>query len=208
VQKIRFSAQGGFHETLQKRVRQYFAAKQLPKTGDWRMFLKTGICLTWLATSYVLLVFFAASLTSALLTAFALAQGFILVSCNIMHDGAHDSFSKNKKISWLMGCTLDLMGGSQMLWRQKHNVLHHTYTNINALDSDLHTSGLLRLHPDPFSYRLLVMVVSLAAIFLSTVMLISRLFAVVRGTLAKLSVSALRFDYISVLAMSGEESLA
>jgi hypothetical protein len=61
---------------------------------------------------------------------------------------------------------------------------------------------------DPFSYRLLVMVVSLAAIFLSTVMLISRLFAVVRGTLAKLSVSALRFDYISVLAMSGEESLA
>jgi linoleoyl-CoA desaturase len=129
-------------------VRQYFATKQLPKTGDWRMFLKTGICLTWLATAYILLVFSAASLTSALLTAFALAQGFILVSCNIMHDGAHNSFSKNKKISWLMGCTLDLMGGSQMLWRQKHNVLHHTYTNINALDSDLHTSGLLRLHPE------------------------------------------------------------
>ena len=148
MQKIRFSAQVDFHETLQKRVQQYFAARNLPKTGDWRMFLKTGVILLWLATSYVLLVFFATSLTTAIITAFALAQGFILMSCNIMHDGAHDSFSKSKKINWLMGFTLDLMGGSQMLWRQKHNVLHHTYTNINALDSDLHTSGLLRLSPE------------------------------------------------------------
>jgi len=148
VQKIRFSAQVGFHETLQKRVHQYFTASKLPRTGDWRMFLKAGICLTWLATSYVLLVFFATSLITSILTAFALAQGFILVSCNIMHDGAHESFSKSKKINWLMGCTLDFIGGSQMLWRQKHNLLHHTYTNINALDSDLHKSGMLRLHPE------------------------------------------------------------
>ena len=148
VQKIRFSAQIGFHETLQKRVRQYFAARQLPTTGDWRMFLKAGICLTWLVTAYVLLVFFATSLTTAIITAFALAQGCILVSFNTMHDGAHGSFSTNKKMNWLMGFMLDVIGGSQMLWRQKHNVLHHTYTNINALDSDLHTSGMLRFHPE------------------------------------------------------------
>jgi linoleoyl-CoA desaturase len=148
VKKIGFSAHVGFHKTLQKRVRQYFAARELPTTGDWRMFLKTAIILIWLATSYVLLVFFVTSFTTAIITAFALAQGFILVSCNIMHDGAHDSFSSSKKINWLMGCTLDVIGGSQMLWRQKHNLLHHTYTNLNALDSDLQTSGLLRLHPE------------------------------------------------------------
>jgi linoleoyl-CoA desaturase len=148
VHKIRFSAQIGFQETLQQRVCQYFAARKLATTGDWRMFLKTGILLLGFATSYVLLVFFATSLTTTIITAFALAQGCILVSCNIMHDGAHDSFSTSKKINWLMGCTLDVIGGSQMLWRQKHNLLHHTYTNINALDSDLHTSGMLRLHPE------------------------------------------------------------
>lgn len=148
MQKIRFSAQAGFHKTLQQRVRQYFAAKDLAITGDWRMFLKTGIILLWFVTSYILLVFFATSFTTALLAAFALAQGCILMSCNVMHDGAHDSFSRSKTINWLMGFTLDVIGGSQMLWRQKHNILHHTYTNINALDSDLHTSGLLRLHPE------------------------------------------------------------
>jgi linoleoyl-CoA desaturase len=147
VQKIRFAAQVDFHETLQQRVHQYFAARKLPTTGNWRMFLKTGLILLWFVTSYVLLVFFATALPTALLTGFALAQGVVLVSCNIMHDGAHDSFSTSKKINWLMGCTLDLIGGSQMLWRQKHNILHHSYTNINVLDSDLHTSGLLRLHP-------------------------------------------------------------
>jgi linoleoyl-CoA desaturase len=148
VQKIRFSAQVGFHATLQKRIRQYFEARKRPTTGDWRMFLKAGICLTWMVTAYVLLVFFATSLITAIIAAFALAQGCILVSCNVMHDGGHDSFSSNKKINWLMGFTLDVLGGNQMLWRQKHNVLHHTYTNINALDSDLHTSKMLRLHPE------------------------------------------------------------
>lgn len=47
-----------------------------------------------------------------------------------------------------MGFTLDLIGGSNMLWRQKHNILHHTYTNISGADDDLETSGLLRLSPD------------------------------------------------------------
>ena len=64
-----------------------------------------------------------------------------------MHDGAHGGYSKNKTINYIMGFTLDLMGGSQMLWRPKHNILHHTYTNLDELDTDLETHGLLRLSP-------------------------------------------------------------
>jgi linoleoyl-CoA desaturase len=111
------------------------------------MFLKTGVSLAWLTSSYVILVFFSTSLIASIIAAVALAQGFVLVGFNVMHDGAHGSYSKRKRINRLMGFTLDLIGGSQMLWRQKHNLLHHTYTNINELDNDLHTSGLLRLSP-------------------------------------------------------------
>jgi linoleoyl-CoA desaturase len=145
--KIRFPARTGFHDTVKKRVDQYFADSRLSKTGDWRIFVKTGVLLAWVVVSYVLLVFFSTSFIVALLTVFALAQGFALVGFNIAHDGAHDSYAKNKRINWLMGCTFDLLGGSQMLWRQKHNKLHHIYTNIHGLDEDLDSHGLLRLSP-------------------------------------------------------------
>lgn len=112
------------------------------------MFLKTAIILAWLASAYVLLVFFSTSLIMAVITAFAVAQGFVLVGFNIMHDGNHGSYSKNKTVNRLMGFTVDLIGGSQMLWKQKHNILHHTYTNISEMDNDLDTGGLLRLSPD------------------------------------------------------------
>jgi linoleoyl-CoA desaturase len=47
-----------------------------------------------------------------------------------------------------MGGTPDLRGGSYYLWCQKHNVLHHTYTNIDVLDRDLLSSGAMRLSPN------------------------------------------------------------
>ena len=55
-----------------------------------------------------------------------------MMALNIMHDGAHHSYSRQKTINWLMGFTLDLIGGSHVRWRQKHNILHHTYTLLSA----------------------------------------------------------------------------
>lgn len=112
------------------------------------MYVKTAIVLLWLAASYVLLVFFSASFIMALITAFFVAQGFVLVGFNIMHDANHGSYSERKGINRLMGYTLDLIGGSSHLWKHKHNVLHHTYTNVAELDDDLDTGGLLRLSPE------------------------------------------------------------
>lgn len=146
--KICFPACAGFHKAVKQRVEQYFMDSKLAKTGDWRMFMKTGVILLWLVISYLILVFFSTSLVGAMLMIFALAQGFALAGFNIAHDGAHDSYTKSKRINWLMGCTFDLLGGSQMLWRQKHNRLHHIYTNIYGADEDIDSShGLLRLNP-------------------------------------------------------------
>lgn len=147
MKKISFPARANFYKTLKKRVEQYFIERQLLKSGNWRMFLKTSIILVWLVVSYLLLVFFSTSLIMAVISAFAVAQGFVLTGFNIMHDANHGSYSKSKKINGIMGLTLDLIGGSRMLWRQKHNILHHTYTNIEELDDDIHSNGLLRLSP-------------------------------------------------------------
>src|ERR1700757_4665319 len=78
VTTIRFPVRVGFHARVKQRVHQYFADNRKPKTGDWRLFLKTGIILIWFVLFYILYVFFATSLLMALLTVVALAQGFIL----------------------------------------------------------------------------------------------------------------------------------
>jgi linoleoyl-CoA desaturase len=144
MQPIRFPARGGFHETVKQRVEQYFADSRRSTTGDWRLFVKTGVILAWLAGSYALLVFGSTSLLVTMLAVFALAPGCALVGFNIMHDGAHESYAHSKPINRLMGGMLNVIGGSQRLWRHKHNRLHHIYTNIDAMDNDLYTSGLFR----------------------------------------------------------------
>jgi hypothetical protein len=43
VTTIRFPVRVGFHARVKQRVHQYFADNRKPKTGDWRLFLKTGV---------------------------------------------------------------------------------------------------------------------------------------------------------------------
>ena len=113
MQPIRFPARGGFHETVKQRVEQYFADSRWSTTGDWRLFVKTGVILAWFAGSYALLVFGSTSLLVTMLAVCALAQGCALVGFNIMHDGAHESYAHSKTINWLMGGMLNVIGGSQ-----------------------------------------------------------------------------------------------
>ncbi len=147
MQKISFTSRLGFYDEVKQRVYRYFEENRLSPHADWRMYLKTVVILLWLATSYVLLVFATSSLVMAIITAVAVAQGFALVGFNIQHDGNHGSYSRNRVVNWIMGFMLNLIGGSYFFWKYKHNILHHTYTNINELDDDIQMQGIMRFSP-------------------------------------------------------------
>ena len=148
MNRVKFPTRSNFQTELNAQVTCYFENTHLPTTGTWRMFLKTSVILCTLILSYTYLVFYAHTTIGVIFAALSLALSICLVGFNIMHDGAHGAYAKNQKLNWLMGFTLDLMGGSNYLWRQKHNFLHHTYTNIDQYDRDLQSSGLLCLSPD------------------------------------------------------------
>ncbi|KAA3659580.1 MAG: acyl-CoA desaturase [Calditrichaeota bacterium] len=148
MRKITFPGRVGFNTEVKKRVNHYFEENNISKNADWRMVLKTITILLWLATAYVLLLFSASSLLLAIISAIAVAQGFVLVGFNIMHDGAHGSYAKSKRLNDIMGFTLNLIGGSTMYWKHKHNILHHTYTNVTELDDDIQIHGILRFSPE------------------------------------------------------------
>ena len=148
MQKISFPQKGEYYNELRKRVEEYFTTKNMNHTGNWKMYLKTFLILALFISSYISLVFLSNTLAIALISAFFLAQAFVLIGFNIMHDSNHGSYSKNKTINRFLSYTMDLIGSSHTLWKQKHNILHHTYTNIDGMDEDLETSGFLRLSPN------------------------------------------------------------
>lgn len=59
------------------------------------------------------------------------------IGMGVMHDAIHGSYSKNKKINTLLGYTFNLIGANATVWKIQHNVLHHTYTNIDQADDDI-----------------------------------------------------------------------
>jgi linoleoyl-CoA desaturase len=42
---------------------------------------------------------------------------------------------------------MNALGSNAFIWKIKHNVVHHTYTNIDGIDDDIIKSPLLRLCP-------------------------------------------------------------
>jgi len=74
------------------------------------------------------------------------------IGMGIMHDAIHGSYSKNKKINKLLGYSFNLIGANATVWKIQHNVLHHTYTNIEHADDDLNAPFFLRFSPHAKHY--------------------------------------------------------
>jgi linoleoyl-CoA desaturase len=136
-----------FYSTLKKSVDQYFTSNNLKKTGNWKLYLKTVILIPLALLIYVILLFtdYAAWVGASL----SILLGLTLVSIafNIMHDACHGSYSSRKWVNELMGLTMNALGANAYIWKIKHNVVHHTYTNVDGIDDDIAKSPVLRHCP-------------------------------------------------------------
>ncbi len=73
--------------------------------------------------------------------------GLAGIGMSVMHDANHGAYSHSKKINYIVGHTLNLLGGYVQNWKLQHNVLHHTYTNIVNMDDDIKDRMVLRFSP-------------------------------------------------------------
>jgi linoleoyl-CoA desaturase len=69
------------------------------------------------------------------------------VGFNVMHDANHGGYSDHPRVNQLLSLSAEMLGMSGFRWRTKHNIWHHTYTNIAGFDDDVETFGLMRLTP-------------------------------------------------------------
>jgi linoleoyl-CoA desaturase len=144
--KISFNNKNSsFYQDLKTSVEQYFSATRYKKTGNWKLYAKTLTLVPAALGLYLLLLFVHVSLLPGILISSLL--GFILASIgfNIMHDACHGSYSKKAWVNNLMGLSLNLLGGNAFIWKFKHNIVHHTYTNIDGIDDDIAKSPVMRM---------------------------------------------------------------
>lgn len=144
--KIKYPTRDELYTTLTQRVDAYFANTGKEQYGDWRLFTKTGILFVLTALAYTGVILTPISWISSFFYGVMMGILFALIGFNVMHDGAHGSYSKKKWVNTLMAHTATLMGASAHMWQIKHNVIHHSMTNTEA-DDDLNAGPLFRMHP-------------------------------------------------------------
>ena len=135
-----------FSKALKEKVDNYFAQNQLHTSGGRKLYFKSLLQLSTAVSLYTVLVFFTPTVWIAVLLCALLGINLAAIGFNIMHEGGHQSFSKYNWLNTIGAYSLNVLGGNSHFWKIKHNINHHTYTNIEGLDSDINVRPFMRLH--------------------------------------------------------------
>ena len=139
----------GFFDALKKNINAFFEENKISPSGNTSLRWKTVAMLALFYVPYLVIV---TGLTAGNPWLFfgmwaLVGMGMIGVGCGVHHDSNHGSYSDNKTVNKFIGDIVNLVGGYDVTWRIQHNILHHTYTNIEGLDEDIDAGGLLRFSP-------------------------------------------------------------
>ncbi|TCJ19125.1 acyl-CoA desaturase [Flaviaesturariibacter flavus] len=135
----------GFRKELKRRVEAYFQQTGKKMTGGLPLFTKAAILTTMFVFLFTHLVFFTPGVLVSVLECILLGCVVAGIGFNIMHDGAHGSFSRYGWVNTLAAFSLNVLGGSHFMWNMKHNVIHHAYTNVDGVDDDIDIKPWMRM---------------------------------------------------------------
>lgn len=135
-----------FFDEVKEKIDEYFLSNKISRTGNYKIYIKSVVFILIAAISYAMILF--STFPAWILVIFCVLLGvsFAGIGFNIMHDGAHESYSSKNWLNEIMAYSLNLMGGNIFIWKNKHNLNHHTYTNIEGIDDDIDIKPWIRTH--------------------------------------------------------------
>ena len=133
-----------FFRTLNKRINSYFKDNNIKKTGNWKLYGKAMVMFALFIIPLILIYTLDLSGWVQGLFMVIIGIGMAGVGMNVMHDANHESFSSKKWVNKLMGSSIYILAGNDYNWKVQHNVLHHTYTNIQGHDEDIDAGRIIR----------------------------------------------------------------
>ncbi len=126
-----------FIKEMKSRVHAYFEEGGISQKANAQMVLKTVVMISMVAVPYI---FIMTNLFSPwVMLGLCVVMGVGVAGCglSVAHDALHGAYSSDHKVNEALGMVFELNGGSSYLWQITHNVIHHTYTNIQGIDEDL-----------------------------------------------------------------------
>jgi len=150
IKPIRFinKDQADFVRTLNKRVNNYFKEHNISKSGGFGIKVKAVFMLAAYLVPYLLMIFGVVTNPWMMLgMAVMMGLGMAGIGLSVMHDANHGTFSKRKWLNNLAGFSLNFLGGNVNNWKAQHNIMHHSFTNIEGYDEDIQPAGMLRFSP-------------------------------------------------------------
>lgn len=145
---LKFSRQSNqdFTVTLRKRVNNYFKETGKTKKADAKMAGKIAFYIVGLSASYASLFFFDHLALSLIAWCFV-GLFAALAALNICHDAIHGSLSKNQKTNMIFSKLFNVMGANDYVWKYSHNMVHHSFTNVQDHDEDVDAIPFVRTSP-------------------------------------------------------------
>lgn len=141
-----------FFDALREKIDGYFKEHKIKPTGNFKLYSKTIILVSCIIALYTILVFVQMPVWLSITCCALMGLTFASIGFNVMHDGAHGSYSTNKTLNNIMAYSLNLMGGSSFMWKVKHNHVHHSFTNINGVDDDIDIRPFMRVNEQQKRY--------------------------------------------------------
>ncbi len=146
--KLAFENGGEFIQQTRREVELYLSSRGTRLRGRLQLYAKSVVAFTLLAGSWTTLVFVRPGLVGGLLALGGVVLGTILIGFCVQHDANHGAYFRTRRLNHLLGWTADaLLGFSSYAWRVKHNVAHHTYTNVDGFDDDIDQTPFARMLP-------------------------------------------------------------
>lgn len=146
--RVSFDNGGEFIRATRQEVEEYLRPRWTRLRGHLQLYVKTIVAFGLTLTSWLLLMLASPGVVLGLAGLAGLVAGTTLTAFCVQHDANHGAYFRTRRSNHLMGWTADAMlGFSSYAWRVKHNVAHHTYTNVDGYDDDITQVPIARLLP-------------------------------------------------------------
>jgi linoleoyl-CoA desaturase len=148
------NVKNSLHQDLRVRVQAYFTENNIKQTGGTKILYKAIILIGIFAATYLHLMLGDPNGWVAAFECLILGVVIASIGFNVMHDGGHGSFSESKTVNKLASWSASMLGVSQFMWNMKHNMIHHTYTNVDGVDDDIEIGVMMRMAPTQEKFKI------------------------------------------------------
>ena len=147
--RVTFDNGGAFIRETRREVEAYLADRWTRVRGYILLYVKPPIAIGLTVVAWAVLMLASPGATLAWACIAALAVGSVITAFCVQHDANHGAYFRKRRWNHLLGWSADaLLGFSSYAWRIKHNVAHHTYTNVHGYDDDVTQTPMMRLVPE------------------------------------------------------------